>query len=458
MGAESLLRRERKFHDAWAFILYMLLVVVFVSLAIVGLQSPHKIQIKQTKVNSSGKTYTHNHDVVIPKSDPILNGNTPFLAASIILVVNLLTNILFNLISLVLAKYCSILVIYAALIIPICIMFGMSLWKPMPTSFMVVGFLVVCAIVTGIYLYRHREYISAVISCSATILLANLVPLLINSFTFSLFCSLIFAVEFYCFMTRSISPALKSVHCIFGFFYTVWTIMLGYYLFQVFVASTVINHICDVYSIATAYYNSFYAAGSAAFGGLIVAIIRTLRMCVDNASESNSRARERGNTGAGALVNMILLYIVGLILWLLEEFVNNINQMAFPYLAMYGESYRDSIKGSASALANSHERNLAAFIGVSFCNFALSFVFFICSIFVLFISLLAAKLDLSAMLGWLIPFVIILSLLSVSFFFSMLDSGTTAVIYMRIFEPERMIEYDSEMSQTMLVKSKEMQE
>ncbi|KAF7682766.1 Protein PNS1 [Astathelohania contejeani] len=84
--------------------------------------------------------------------------------------------------------------------------------------------------------------------------------------------------------------------------------------------------------------NSLLALGSICLGGFLLALVTTLRLLLDKNEHEN---RERRNI-AGQIFAMIL----SVLLSILEDIIKCANDWSFSYLAVHGKSYVESVKGS----------------------------------------------------------------------------------------------------------------
>lgn len=127
------------------------------------------------------------------------------------------------------------------------------------------------------------------------------------------------------------------------------------YLLRVHISSIVA---IDLFSLDTGlsfglqcFKNTLYCLGSVFFGALIIAIIQTGRFL----AYMEEKANERDSRGSGVeIFKVILRVILRLILAIMYEIINTINEYVFVYMALYGKSYIESIKGAFEVI---NERN-----------------------------------------------------------------------------------------------------
>ncbi|KAH9412129.1 hypothetical protein HK407_01g00200 [Ordospora pajunii] len=116
-----------------------------------------------------------------------------------------------------------------------------------------------------------------------------------------------------------------------------WTFFNIMYLVQTIVSGLVIGHLVDGEgSFAEASRNGLMALGSISFAGLVISIITTAKMIVQRNMDRNRES------GSGNILNAIVLVILSS----LETLINTANELAFPYLALHGTNYRDSMSGA----------------------------------------------------------------------------------------------------------------
>lgn len=125
-----------------------------------------------------------------------------------------------------------------------------------------------------------------------------------------------------------------------------WTTLNIAYFTRVVVSSIVVSHIMsDGNSKFTqALYNGVMALGSISFAGLIISLIATARFLI-------RREMDRDRNRSGNLFKTILLCIAAVIVTAVGDLVNTMNELAFPYLAFHGTSYSHSVKDSYSLIS-----------------------------------------------------------------------------------------------------------
>lgn len=133
---------------------------------------------------------------------------------------------------------------------------------------------------------------------------------------------------------------------IFQFFFILnffWTLFNSNYFFQVYNTSVMAFNLYEFSdtSFLTSLKNTLYSLGSICLGGLLIAIVTTLRFFVDRARNDNDRRNENRN-----LITSILLCIVTILLSVLENFLEFQNSLTFPYIAIHGKKYSESVKES----------------------------------------------------------------------------------------------------------------
>ncbi|KAK1348071.1 putative plasma-membrane choline transporter [Hamiltosporidium tvaerminnensis] len=95
--------------------------------------------------------------------------------------------------------------------------------------------------------------------------------------------------------------------------------------------------------------NTLFCLGSICFGGLIIAVVHTMKHLVQ---KSNDRG-EREN-----ILTVILKVLITLILTILEDIISFANDWCFCYMAVKGESYAKSMKSAFEKLTSSRNQIL----------------------------------------------------------------------------------------------------
>lgn len=115
-----------------------------------------------------------------------------------------------------------------------------------------------------------------------------------------------------------------------------WTFFALLYFIRVFVSSTVSLHcFIDENVSILSLQNTFFALGPICFGSLLVALVTTLQHL--------QRENQRESRGAGS---QIFYIIISIILSLIRSIIEFANEWAYIYIGLYGTSYVEGVKGA----------------------------------------------------------------------------------------------------------------
>jgi hypothetical protein len=342
------IKKGRKFHDAWAFLLY----VVFTTVAMALIMSTGENRISLSSGNADVPAY-------------IVNGGI------------LASFMTFNILAF---KFFAEFYIHACnLALPI-LSFGLVLFFAFSNLIMVL----VCGLISALslvfyflFIRNNVKYVAALARNTTNVILKNFLGL----FFAVLVCASILFLQSLLFNAIAGGDAgrkdLSMLHIllVLSIF---WSLMNVYYFFVVFVSGMVIAHFIEADSnervsvLRTATANALYSLGSVCFGGLVVAVVQTLRYVVEN-----QRRPDRGERREANLLGVIMLCIAACLLALLEDIIRFANDLAFPYLALHGTGYKDSVRqsfeliSSTSSLPVVNMIALRAVVGVTLASFIL---------------------------------------------------------------------------------------
>lgn len=424
MGGMAI-RKERRFHDAWAAVLLALTAGGTSTLGIINLLS--------TNTASTSTT-------------PVLSGlqNKLFIVCGVFLAISILMMCLLFL----LAAYAAPLLIYLGLLAgPVLTLIGVFM-APSLGSIVMFGL----TLMSSFYIYtayvRHYiDYISMVVSYSVQILANYIGTLIIIELAMIALGALTALPTLTLDSSTPANQALKTL----SIFAMIWTGVTTTYLTQVLVSSLVLLHIAKAPHVRfTALRNMLYAAGSAAFAGLIVAVVQMLRNAVEQRQNERDQRREGG---AGAILTTILLVLLKFVLYFLEAIIQSMNRLAMPYLAMRGESYKDSVTGSWQLFQSMSAARRGAMVCVSLVTFIMTFSTMgilgsgvVCGILMAFAKTPEMEIILTDLPKYLGFSLLIMSVVAVIAFeiVSLIDSAAMAIVYADAVEPQALSEYDKE--------------
>ncbi|KCZ81491.1 hypothetical protein H312_01069 [Anncaliia algerae PRA339] len=302
---------RRKLHDAWAFFLYLSVTIMVFGIIIV--------MRPQNPLQATDKS--------------LLQIN--FLAALGTLVCAVLINLL-------MFRFAPTFFLHLGFIFSICFCFILPFFVQTVWSFItgfILGFI-------SIYLYyslfKYFKFTGKVLKGAAQIIdkyLLTLMPVLF------IITSIIGAVFYILYPVIADLEDKKRLLNILLFFEFSWTTFNGLYFFIVFSASIVSIHLFNkgykVGTFSSAIKNSAFCIGSICLGGLLLAVVNTLRYIVESGQERRQRNNEERN-----IFFEILIAILAFILRILEDIIHYANEWLFVYMAIHGKNYMDSLKES----------------------------------------------------------------------------------------------------------------
>ena len=333
-GADIL--KERKFHDAWAFYLFIIFTIVMDTIYIVT--------TKQTFNDAT--TY-----IVSNKIIQIVLSN---FALTLCLI------LLFLLLSSFAPKA---LVIGSVLTVPAVSIYYYIRFKVYEGEFALVLSILIFAInlifliIAGIVVLVNLEYVSQSLSIASKIFFQNFLSILGVQFICFFVLILLMAPAF---LADTSEPVLKILAyastLLFG-----WTATIISLFMEVFVSSVVFFHIKNDESgiFGNAFNNSLYALGSISFGALLVAIVFTLKSMIADAKSANTGKNR-------SIATSIFLSIAEGIVSLLGDVIQFANSIAFPYLSVTGTKYSEAVAQSFQVLTSSGLEKIAAYYSLDF--------------------------------------------------------------------------------------------
>ncbi|KAM0685942.1 hypothetical protein COBT_002841, partial [Conglomerata obtusa] len=309
-------KSNRKFHDAWAFILF----VVFTLVA----------NFFYFREKSNDKS------IFIPDKKMVIIGLTYFPSFMLLCTIGLL---LF-----------PAPLMHAACILNPIVSVCLAIWLQYIPG--IICAVIFAALSYGLYFFsirHHIKYSAVIASTSVYILLKNLVIVLP---VILLVLGLINVQFFTSIMNMGKEYGDNYLFYIFLTLQMYWVFFASLYFLRVYASTAVALDIITVgteLSTATeSIKNTLYALGSICFGSLLVAIVQTLRHLHDK----SGRERDRGIGG------VILFVVVAVILSLLQSIIEFINDWVFVYIAVYGTPYVKSIKNAYDVLFSGKNRIL----------------------------------------------------------------------------------------------------
>lgn len=413
--------KERKFHDAWAFYLFIAFAIGMNTFFLVNTKAP---------------------------VDEVVKVNNDFHLLQC-LGVNFLFTICFLMISLL---TCFIIptatIVASVLALPLASIYVFFKYDLATNEnamvFGIIFFVInlLFLIMAGFMVLSNLNYISLALRAASKIFFANFFGVLF----LQIVCFIVFAILVApAGLVNSDDPIIKQTKYL-DILLVAWIGSILSYFMEVFISSVVFFQIKNDKDgvFMNSLTNSCYALGSISFGALLVAIVTVLKAMVADAQESQRRDRANRNPFA-----MIMMWIASILLEILGEIIKFANNIAFPYLSVNGTGYKESIAQSYQLLISSGFEKIAAYYGVGFVitmmTFFSAFSTFVFNTLVLFPKLSVGD-DISLIFG------IVLSILFGVLFsvvFSLLRSAVMALIYAMVTCQSELKSYDPKFVEAM---------
>ncbi|AFM97650.2 hypothetical protein EHEL_010250 [Encephalitozoon hellem ATCC 50504] len=385
---------SRHFHDAWAFVLYIILTTLTTSWMVSEMKSLPQ----------------YNEEALLP-----------FLATNVGLM------LVFLLVAYLGFRYAAKGFIFFANVVAPTAIFFLSLLTLNPFVILSAG--ITFGISLMFYFWSIKPVLplmAPMIEATAKILSLNLIGctvLLLASVSLQVIQSFIFL------RVLGNDSAIKGIMSILFILNSYWTFFNTIYFTQVAVSGIITTHVekNGEESFKESFYIAFMALGSISFAGLIMAAVSTAKFLLER---ERDRDRERGSSG---IINIILLCLVNII----GDLVNLMNELVFPYLAVHGTKYTESVSKSYNLIEEKRGVTLLS-------NMAIGKVIFFCLLFfICFIAsgdtaLLSANPSFQSNdLTYVTIAIVCVPLITFVYsFLSMFSSGTLALIYSYLESPE----------------------
>ncbi|EOB14224.1 hypothetical protein NBO_33gi001 [Nosema bombycis CQ1] len=304
MDKEKFISKRRTFKDAWAFILYLIYTI--------GCNS----WLIMLKMESKATFFNLNYQLL-----------------SVLTISTLIIIILYFL---MFAFFCEITMKASVFFFPIAQFVRLCLLSEKKPSEVYFAIFSIMFSIGVIYLYwRQIPVVSKVLSYTTRICL--------NHFSSCLFgiaiCSLV--QIFQIFITYSVMLSLdakRSTIVLYAVFLNLfWTLANFSYFFKVYISSLVAFHFINsgakVFNDSMK--NAMYALGSISFGGLIMALIKTCDVIVQN--ERNGSDEDRN------VFSKILMKILSFFFRHIIHFIEFANEFSMSYIAVHGCGYKEAV-------------------------------------------------------------------------------------------------------------------
>lgn len=417
---ELTFKNKRKFNDAWAFVLFVLLVTSIVVLGVLN---------RVYESYSRGFIYS---DLKIA-------------------LLNLVTLMSINIGFFILNMYIPKLVIYFGLVMVPLLSCGIYSLDPSVYGLLFPIVAIVGSLFAHYVIKKKMHIICTVIKTASRIIAAHILPIMGIYLM-----SIIFAgtIGFFVIDLIEIRNEHKLITCALYAFGIFWVNGFFGYFFQVFVSSIVIGEVIKNTSDNTeesnfsvckkAIYNTLCAMGSIAFGSLILAFIKAVRFYSESVLRAKKNTRDRSH-----LFIMFLLLVRLVIMVFLEEIVSIINKFGFPYCALKGTKFIESLREAHEMLNSKENAAIETFVVIDYTIFA--------------VGLLNAVLIGSVNFGYfrffteqghrdVLPIFVFSGILSSIMhfqFISVLNSGTIALSYAELVDSESIAKYSPKIGTAM---------
>lgn len=390
---EETKENNRHFHDAWAFVLYIVLTTLTTSWMVSEMKSLPQ----------------YNEEALLP-----------------LLTVNVGIMLIFLLAVYLGFRYTAKGFIFLANVVAPGVLFFVSLLTLNPFVILSAG--ITFGISLMFYFWSVKPalpLIGPMIEATAKILSSNLIGctiLLLTSVSLQVVQSFIFL------KVLGNDDASRGIMSVLFILNSYWTFFNTIYFAQVVVSGIVVTHVKNGEgSFRESFYIAFMALGSISLAGLIMAAISTAKFLLERERDRN---RERGSSN---IINIILLCILNIF----GDLVNLMNELVFPYLAVHGTKYTESVSKSYNLIEEKRGITLLS-------NMAIGKVIFFCLLFfICFIAsgntalLLANPSFQSNDLTYVTVAIVCAPLITFVYsFLSMFSSGTLALIYSYLESPE----------------------
>lgn len=412
------LDKSRKFHDMWAFIIYLITLAGSTTFLI--------INVKSKEIFYDSKNYIELGKFVLKN----------------LCLISLLAFITFNMFI-----FMPKVLIYLGLIAPSAVLIALTViaYKNQQKYFIqllvtTIIVLLISILVYYLYIQHHIDYMAKMVSTSTKILFEYFGTILALMFTIFLVATL----QCTLLSLNECSHENTQVAFWFNIFAMIWTTYASSYFFQVFVSALIASHLTNLHEnkkeVGMAFKISFFALGSICLGALLHALITTLRMF----AESVRHSYENDNRGR-SLILLLLLIFLQFLISIFESIIETLNKLAFPYLAIHGTNYKDSLVESTNLILGSNCKYLASFFGI---DLALNMLVILYGALLIFLNIFLFSSNLHKILGTVAmgTFVFNYIFLCIGGIFSLISAGCLALIFVSICSPAIVENYDEKLS------------
>ena len=355
-------RKDRKFHDSWAVILYAVMTAVFLvgSILLLRLEKPlgkNSISlVKFGKGTSLTKYYTKS-------TASLLMATIGYALASILFAIGC-TYLFFYLMEkhFVTSLYVAVgTYAVVGLIGLITLPLGVSL------SGIGVGLLI------GLYIFffvimGSMDYLKMIIPAAAHILSHYVYTLVSLLFLGTILLSLtgIPAIIIMSALTdKRIGYGMGTLLAVLLSFHSYWTSSIFHYAYEYFVASLTVGHLAAENEeerkevVSSSYYCTTMAMGTISFAAFLMGLLDTLQYYADR-QVADAKNRSQGRAGSDALFALLNALCLAFLIAILRSLVDTMNFFTLVYSSLHGTGFVDSVKQSFEVVSKNPMNMLAA--------------------------------------------------------------------------------------------------
>ncbi|KAI5173362.1 hypothetical protein PAEPH01_1917 [Pancytospora epiphaga] len=434
------LKEHRKFNDAGAAILFAIFLLTVNTIVFLTFLIGNDTKVEPLIIMETGPKHSREmqfSDILIPAVSNILL---------------LITDIAITLVSLVyFPRACIYISLGIAALLPLLYILSIGMVG------VIIGLVSLIAVLL-IYHFLIRPYMNYIVAMlhASAVILSQYIFKIMGIFTLV---NIILLVQIVCvsfalfhngvnkFLRFLLFPSILLI-CWFG--------LNAFYFIQVFVSGIIYGHInrCQQPEnsiVKNSLVYSAYAFGSICFGSPILGVFRpTFSLIFFGAERNNRRKRKQEKVSAIIAIKNIML---GHLLVLIDFIVSRINNIVFPYIALYGTDYQESATLSFGKIRSDDFGGVSALLAI---DYALGF-FFVAAMAPIIIANIIIQ-GYSKASGGLCAYITLCSLLAGVLYYrvlSMISNGVLSLVFTRIEFSKAIDSYNPELGKIIDVENKE---
>jgi hypothetical protein len=304
---EIYIKKTRKFHDAWAFMLYLIVHI--------GCTTFTVLNIKEGSLNLEFMNVEIQHAYIC------------FAVVMFFMVIN------FGGLRLIPNIYLKVMIcLFPVITIYIAIHISRS------STYVTAIFVIFLWGLFMVYYWSKISTIAGIIKITMKLLLSNLFAVICGI----LICSSLQILQLYVTIQLNVFDLISNrMLYVLILFNTYWSFANFICFYKVYATSVVAYHYINkeehsVLVCREALRNSFYALGSISFAGFIISLIYTAQYFLEENENSDNNVRSKFN------VDRLLIRIISCFSDIVVEVIELVHDLTLPYLAIHGESYIQS--------------------------------------------------------------------------------------------------------------------